>query len=50
MLTDQDGISANPCGTRGRCLAGAKARRRSGGTARLIEKGRERIIRELKGG
>ena len=50
MLTDQDGTSANLCGMHDRSLADAKARGHWDGTARLIAKGRDRIIGELKGG
>ena len=50
MLTDQDGIFTTLCGMRDRSLAGAKARGHWDGTTRLIAKGRDRIIGELKGG
>ena len=50
MLTDQDRIFTNLYGMHDRSLAGAKARGHWDGTAKLIEKGRDGIIGELKGG
>ncbi|MEL7347747.1 MAG: NADH-quinone oxidoreductase subunit NuoF [Pseudomonadota bacterium] len=48
MLTDQDRIFTNLYGMHDRSLAGAKARGHWDGTAKLIEKGRDGIIGELK--